>query len=175
MDSNASGDFATHASANSRLSTTVGAIPSTTYGGSDLEPHGVQARSAAPVQAMSGLVSLKATVPDGGSAIFTSTLVSANGELIKQFVASQFYLTRVSNLTKLPESSSNATYMTQEWSGLYDASGVSVLDNPGTDIFCRQIRNSSGAAQTIWVEAAIRYMVNRTDNATLSNSFVVAT
>lgn len=174
-NSKPSADFAVHSNVNQQLGAE---LTSQTYnkavGGTDLEPHAVKGRSASPLEGLSDLVSLSVSVPTGSSAIFTSTLTSSNGEIVKQLVSSQFYIGSVATANRVPEVLSSASYATQEWSALYNAAGVSIVDLPGVDIYCRQIRNASGATKTICVEAVVRYMVNRTNNAALSTSFVVA-
>lgn len=165
-----SSDFAVHSSVNDQLPATLSdQARSRVTGGSELEPHALQSRSAAPIQNAGDPVTLSLSVPGGGSGIFSSSLISNNGDRVKQFLRYQLYIGVVSTTFRIPEAFPSTFFPFYEYSPLYDSAGVA-LDR-GTDLRNVQVRNTGGSTQLMYITAGVDYECNRTDGVVWTTSF----
>lgn len=123
-------------------------------------PNAVANRLVRPLQYFARLSTPVVDVPNGASAIFSTTVRGGNRETIVQHVSRQLYIDGTTIDNRMPEVISSSLYPTYEWDALYDDDGFSIRDNPWIAVHKIQIRNNSGVTRTIAAELFTKYIVN---------------
>lgn len=128
-------------------------------------PDTITSRLISPIQVLSTVLTSGASVPDGLSVTNVTLSSAVNGEAIIQSVASQIYIGFIDPANRMPESISSSIYPHYAWESLDDGSANSIENDPSKVSFKRQVRNNSGATQTIIFKVLVKYIVNKADNA----------
>lgn len=123
-------------------------------------PNAVTNRLVRPLQYFARLARQLVDVPDGSSAIFTTTVRNSNRETIVQYISRQIYIDGTTIDNRMPEPTSSSMYPTYEWDALYTDDGYSVAENPWMAVHKIQVRNNSGVTRTIAADIFTKYIVN---------------
>lgn len=126
-----------------------------------LMPTSIAGRFITPIQTPGQIIMNEADVPSGSSFILTTLTQNPGGNLIDQSVFYQVYVGSVrSPENRMPEAIPSTQFPFYSWKALYNADGVSVLDNPGMVIDKLQVRNNTVFYFHFIVESYVRYIVN---------------